>query len=116
MGHLEKCQINAPLYVFPQTKNNPLHFQNQRYIGIFMSQRERERERERERRRKKERESESKRERERHMPAYIGKSDKHAHMPPPPRTHTHTCAGDYISTVNCPAQNGKTREILKRAA
>ncbi len=96
MGHLVKSQINAPLYVFPQTKNNSLHFQNQRYIGIFMSQRERER-----------RECDSERERERHMPAYIGKSDKHAHMPPRTHTHTHTCASDYISTVNRPDQNGK---------
>jgi hypothetical protein len=43
----------------PRQKNNPLHFQNQRYIGIFMSLRERERGRGRERER--ERESERKR-------------------------------------------------------
>ncbi len=47
----EKCPI---MYMFcPREKNNPLHFQNQKYIGIFMSLREREggRERERERER-----------------------------------------------------------------
>ncbi len=43
-------------------KNNPLHFQNQRYIGIFLSQREkgggeRRGEREREIERKRERKS-----------------------------------------------------------
>ncbi len=30
-----------PYYKFcPEKKINPLHFQNQKYIGIFMSQRE----------------------------------------------------------------------------
>jgi hypothetical protein len=42
---------------FPTQKNNPLHFQNQGYIGIFMSLRERKRERERERERGRGRES-----------------------------------------------------------
>jgi hypothetical protein len=37
----------------PRQKNNPLHFQNQRYIGIFISLRERRRGRERERKRDK---------------------------------------------------------------
>ncbi len=33
-----------PHYKFcPRQNNNPLHFQNQRYVGIFMSLRERER-------------------------------------------------------------------------
>ncbi len=56
-GNFEVKQVEAPFkksqemphYIFcPIQKNNPLHFQNQRYIGIFMSLRERERERERE--------------------------------------------------------------------
>jgi G:T/U-mismatch repair DNA glycosylase len=47
---LRKISINAPLYVFPQTKKNLQGFQNQRYIGYFyVPEREKERERERER-------------------------------------------------------------------
>jgi hypothetical protein len=64
-----KCSVSMPLIpwihsrgsktVLPQTnKNNIQDFQNQRYIGIFMSQREREREIASER----DRESESKKE------------------------------------------------------
>ncbi len=44
----------------PKKKINPTHFQNQRYIGIFMSLRERETERERERKSKSESKSNSK--------------------------------------------------------
>jgi hypothetical protein len=40
---------------WPRQKNNPMHFQNQRYIGILMSLREREREIEREGERERER-------------------------------------------------------------
>jgi hypothetical protein len=51
-----------PHYIFcPRQKNNPLHFQNQRYIGIvFVPERERETERQRQRdgEREKERERE----------------------------------------------------------
>ncbi len=60
-----------PHYMFcPSQKNNPLHFQNQRYIGIFMSLRERERgegERggERAREKKKEKVKEKEKEKER---------------------------------------------------
>jgi hypothetical protein len=46
------------LSVAPDKKNNPLHFQNQRYIGIFMPLRERERERKREKEIEREREQE----------------------------------------------------------
>jgi hypothetical protein len=55
--HPEKC---PSIFFAPDkkiTKNNH-DFQNQRYIGIFMSQREKERKREREREIKRERESE----------------------------------------------------------
>jgi hypothetical protein len=41
---------------YPRQKNNYLHFQNQGYIAIFMSQRERERERKRKIKRKRKRE------------------------------------------------------------
>jgi hypothetical protein len=38
---LRKTPRNAPFYVLPQTKKiNLQDLQNQRYIGIFMSQRE----------------------------------------------------------------------------
>ncbi len=47
----------------PDKKINPLHFQNQRYIGILMSLREREREKERERKIKRKKDK-RKRERE----------------------------------------------------
>jgi hypothetical protein len=40
-----KIARNAPLYFLPQTKNNLLHFQNQRYVGILCP-RKRKRERE----------------------------------------------------------------------
>jgi hypothetical protein len=53
-----KIPRNAPLLFCPRQKNNFLHFQNQRYIGIFYGH---EKEGERERARKIERESESKR-------------------------------------------------------
>jgi hypothetical protein len=55
IGPLKKPQ-ETPHYVFcPRQKNYFHDFQNQRYIGIFMSQRAREREREREMRRGRER-------------------------------------------------------------
>jgi hypothetical protein len=41
---LEKSR-EMPHYMYcPRQQNNPLHCQNQRYIGIFMSLREREKE------------------------------------------------------------------------
>ncbi len=50
MKNPKKC----PIICFdPDKKNNFQDFQNQRYIGIFMSQREREKKRERERARAK---------------------------------------------------------------
>jgi hypothetical protein len=63
-GPLEKSQ-EMPHYIFcPRQKNNPLHFQNQWYIGIFMSLRARKREWERDRARARAREQEQERERE----------------------------------------------------
>jgi hypothetical protein len=67
IGPLKKPQ-ETPYYVFcPRQKNNVHDFQNQRYIGIFMSQRARERERERwgEEERDREREQEQEQERQR---------------------------------------------------
>jgi hypothetical protein len=63
MGHFEikvkapsKNPKKCPIICFaPDKKNNIPDFQNQRYIGIFMSQRERERERVKERERERER-------------------------------------------------------------
>ncbi len=49
----------------PRQNNNITHFQNQRYIGIFMSLYIQEREREREQKREGEQEREQKQERER---------------------------------------------------
>ncbi len=82
MGHFGKFQ-EMPQYMFcPRQKINPMHFQNQRYIGIFMSLREREREKERARARAraiararaKARVRERERERERKIPGdYISK-------------------------------------------
>jgi hypothetical protein len=55
-----------PHYMFcPRQKNNPLHFLNQRYIGILMSLREIARQRESERESERERELARERERER---------------------------------------------------
>jgi hypothetical protein len=52
-----KIPSNAPLYVLPQTKKNPLHFQNQRYIGfVCPCERKRKREPEPERGRERARE------------------------------------------------------------
>jgi hypothetical protein len=62
----KKILRNAPLYVLPQTKKIiPLHFQNKRYIGIFMSLRKRDKERERGGRERERREKERKRKLER---------------------------------------------------
>ncbi len=59
LGPLEKPQ-EMPRYMFcPRQKCNFQDFQNQRYISIFMSQRERERERERGKTKRKGRERES---------------------------------------------------------
>jgi hypothetical protein len=58
LGPLEKPQ-EMPHYMFcPRQKNNFQDFENEKYIGIFMSQRERDRKRERKGERKRERERE----------------------------------------------------------
>jgi hypothetical protein len=49
------------IYVLPQKKKYSLHFQKQRYIGIFMSLREREKEKAREQEKDKKKERKEKR-------------------------------------------------------
>jgi hypothetical protein len=90
-----KIPRNVPLCVLPQTKKILLHFQIQRYIGIFISQRERERERE-------ERERERKRERTRARASVRAKARKRKEKRKRKGKRANKRAGVYVSKLPGP--------------
>jgi hypothetical protein len=82
-----------PHYIFgPRQKNYLLDFQNQRFIGIFMSLRERESKSERERKKEKKQEKEIEKEK---------------------RERENQSAGDYISKP--PGQNEKSMNYTRKS-